>query len=69
MFAIHGKHLETAQVLLDAGADTRVVNEAGRTAEELASRFDQVLQLTVRRAGLKTISGITGEQEREKPIF
>ncbi len=51
------------------GADTRVVNEAGRTAEELASRFDQVLQLTVRRAGLKTISGITGEQEREKPIF
>ena len=71
MFAIHGKHVETALVLLDAGADTRVVNEAGRTAEELASRFDQVLQLTVRRAGLKTISGITGEQEQEqeKPIF
>ncbi|KAF1701161.1 hypothetical protein CSC66_13975 [Pseudoxanthomonas kaohsiungensis] len=69
MFAIHGKHVETAYVLLEAGADTRVVNEAGRTAEELASHYDPELQAAVRRYGLNKVAGVSGEQAREKPIF
>lgn len=69
MFAIHGKHVETAYVLLDAGADTRVVNDGGRTAEDLASLFDPELQAAVRRAGLNKAAGINSEYEREKPIF
>ena len=69
MFAIHGKHVETAYALLDAGADTRVINEGGRTAEDLASLFDPELQATIRRAGLNEAAGISSEYEREKPIF
>ena len=69
MFAIHGKHVETAYELLDAGADTRVVNESGRTAEDLASLYDPDLQAAVRRTGLNRVAGISGEQAREKPIF
>ena len=69
MFAIHGRHVETAHVVLEAGADTQFVNEAGRTAEELASHYDPELQAAVRRVGLNKFARTKGEQEREKPIF
>lgn len=69
MFAIHGRHVETAHALLEAGADTRVVNESGRTAEELASQYDPELQAAVRRVGLNKFARTKGDQEREKPIF
>jgi ankyrin repeat protein len=37
MLAVTGKHLETVQVLIEAGADPRLADKDGRTARDLAA--------------------------------